>query len=158
MSRALLPLTLWTLLAPLAVAAEGARPTMGVEERIFCVCSMNCGKGLSNCTCGSADWYRTVIAQLQTRGIADREIVERFVVLYGEEIRGSSGGLTNAVPIVAIALGVALVAYAGWRWRRGPRPSSARSTGSPASAEPRHPSSQDEDLVKRALEAEEEER
>ncbi|MBI4615344.1 MAG: hypothetical protein HY720_17135 [Planctomycetes bacterium] len=157
----LLVLPVLLALAGVAPAQAGDRPTMGVEERIFCICPENCGKGLANCVCAWSDWYRVVIAQLQARGLSDAEIAERFIALYGEEMRASPEGagageiLARAVPISIFGVGLALVAFVGWRWRRAGRRAKADPAG-PSAVPPATP--EDDALVREALEREEDSR
>ena len=60
--------------------------THQIVKRFMCICSMNCGLKLSECSCpqkGGALEKKTYIRSMVKEGFSDAEIVERFHKKYG---------------------------------------------------------------------------
>jgi cytochrome c-type biogenesis protein CcmH len=144
-ARSLLPLAL--LVAALAgaarpaTAAEPKTTLPAIEQQVMCVV---CRTPLAVANGPQADAERRQIRRLITAGKSEQQIKDALVAQYGERVLAlpQDHGFSLAVylvPIAAVALALALLAFALPRWRREARAHPA----APAAAATPPPSAED---------------
>ncbi|HEX5145705.1 MAG TPA: cytochrome c-type biogenesis protein CcmH [Conexibacter sp.] len=137
MRRAALLLALLAALAagaPLAAAAQPQTTLSAMEQQVMCVV---CRTPLSVANGPQADAERDQLRQLIAAGKSQQQIEDAMVAQYGERVLAlpRDDGFNIAVylvPIVVVALALALLAFALPRWRRSAR----ERAGQPALATP----------------------
>lgn len=147
MTRRGLPLLALALLltafagaAPAASAAEPKTTLPALEEEVMCVV---CRTPLSIANGPQAEAQRREVRRLIAQGKSEQQIKDVLVAQYGERVLAlpQDDGFNRAVylvPIAAVALGLALMAFALPRWRR-----EARSRGAEPVAAAPAPSAED---------------
>jgi cytochrome c-type biogenesis protein CcmH len=136
---ALIALALLAVAAAPATAAVKARTSLSaIEPQVMCV---TCQIPLEVAVSPAADQERQFIVQLIAQGDTAAQVKSKLVAEYGEAVlalppdRGFNV-VVYVIPIVVVALGLALVALLLPRWRRNRRGVPAASTlGTPSEAE-----------------------
>ena len=119
--------------APVAAAVEPQTSLPAMEQQVMCVV---CRTPLSVANGPQADAQRRQIRRLIAQGKSEQEIKDVLVAQYGDRVLAlpKDDGFNLAVylvPIAAVAIALALLAFALPRWRRETR---ARAAAPPAVA------------------------
>ena len=124
--------------APAAAAVKARTSLSAIEPQVMCV---TCQIPLEVAVSPAADQERQRISTLVAQGDTLAQIKSKLVAEYGEAVlalppdRGFNV-VVYVIPIVVVALGLALVALLLPRWRRNRRGAPAASTlGTPREAE-----------------------
>ena len=135
---ALIALALLAVSAAPAAAVKARTSLSAIEPQVMCV---TCQIPLEVAVSPAADQERQFIVQLIAQGDTAAQVKSKLVAEYGEAVlalppdRGFNV-VVYVIPIVVVALGLALVALLLPRWRRNRRGAPAASTlGTPSEAE-----------------------
>jgi cytochrome c-type biogenesis protein CcmH len=135
---ALIALALLAVSAPSAAAVKARTSLSAIEPQVMCV---TCQIPLEVAVSPAADQERQFIVQLIAQGDTAAQVKNKLVAEYGEAVlalppdRGFNV-VVYVIPIVVVALALALVALLVPRWRRNRRGArAASSAGTPSAAE-----------------------
>ncbi len=118
-------ITTWVVIMMLLLATPAWAVTVEeVDDYLMCQCG--CSMIVTDCSCGTAASMRTTISQFIAQGMGKREILEKFVGVYGEKVLASplpkGFNLTAWIlPALAVTGGIVLIIYALYRWVPGTR-------------------------------------
>jgi cytochrome c-type biogenesis protein CcmH len=127
-----LVLVLAPLLAPNAVAAPVQRASMAdIQAQVMCV---TCGIPLELAVSPQADAERAVIQKMIDRGLTTSQIKASLVAQLGPNVldlppHKGFGLAVYVVPVIVIALLLAILAVGLGRWRRRERPAGVDAPG-----------------------------
>lgn len=107
------------------------------ELACYCGCGMTVQGCLGGMVCSESRTLSQEVIQLSSAGKSRPEILQAMVAKYGERILSAptKEGFNLVVwggPFVALLLGVGILAWLVWRWRRT-SPAAARPVNAPAS-------------------------
>ncbi len=139
---------------PSAVHADGPPTVHDVASELMCQCG--CGLTVAVCqesmACSVADGIVQEIQRQIDAGKGKQEILDYFVVVYGEQVlalpRKSGFSLTAwTIPFLAVAAGAVVISLLAWLWvRRRPAPIPEEAPPTSAGELSRYQERVDEDL------------